>query len=382
MNTTLFVPKYGHNHTTDDEPIFVQALAAISHHHHHYKRHEFSPVTLSGEWPRMTRLLILSCISLIGSVGNIFMISSIMIEDHLKRAGNAFIGNIALADLLVTSVLMPASTIVLLADIEDTQSVCRVQWFLATCAFLVSILSLAMTAVENYNRLCTPQDVRPWFNRVRTTNSIIFLWLIGVIVSGGQFLFEDSFDFCKKRKNQPLPYQAAVMALIMLVPILVAFYTHMKIIIDAKSFVKSQNFKPSMLYTSDIYLAKTNFYSYIIFVAFWLPFGIVLAYGWVATISNKVFYNTFWIGLSKSCFHNVIYCLTNRHFRNAYVNLFHYCCCKTTVSVARRQRTEGCRPSADVRVHIIPGYNMYSYTSPQRAGNNHHYWNKRDVHEL
>lgn len=49
------------------------------------------------------------------------------------------------------------------------------------------------------------------------------------------------------------------------------------------------------------------------------------------------------------------------------MNLFHYCCCKTTVSFSRRQRGDGaCRPSGDVRVHIIPGYNMY--TSPQRAG--------------
>lgn len=60
-------------------------------------------------------------------------------------AGNAFIVNVALADLLVTSILMPASTIVLLAGIEEPLAVCRVQWFFAACAFLVTILSLAVS---------------------------------------------------------------------------------------------------------------------------------------------------------------------------------------------------------------------------------------------
>lgn len=174
----------------------------------------------------------------------------------------------------------------------------------------------------------------------------------------------------------------AIVAILIVLPLIITFYTHMRIILDVKRFMSTPNFKPSLNYTWDLSLARTNFYSFIIFVAFWLPFGIVLSYHTTADVTKRAFYSTAWIGFTKSCFHNVIYCITNRHFRNAYVNLFHYCCCKTTVSVSRRQRNEVCRPTSDVRVHIIPGYNMYSYTSPQRSGNCHNYWNKRDVHEL
>lgn len=52
---------------------------------HHRK--DFSPVTLSTEWSSMARLLVLAALSVIGSIGNVFMISSVMIEDHLKKAG-------------------------------------------------------------------------------------------------------------------------------------------------------------------------------------------------------------------------------------------------------------------------------------------------------
>ena len=48
----------------------------------------FSPVTLSPEWSRMSRLLLLSALCVFGSVGNVFMISSVVIEDYLKRPGN------------------------------------------------------------------------------------------------------------------------------------------------------------------------------------------------------------------------------------------------------------------------------------------------------
>lgn len=58
---------------------------ATSGSRHHIK--DFSPVTLSTEWSSMARLLILSALSVVGSIGNVFMISSVMIEDHLKKAG-------------------------------------------------------------------------------------------------------------------------------------------------------------------------------------------------------------------------------------------------------------------------------------------------------
>lgn len=206
------------------------------------------------------------------------------------------------------------------------------------------------------------------------------MWCVGSISSGMQYVLNISFDYCTRKSSGLLPYQALVVVTIILLPLVLTFYIHMRTIIDIKRFMRSPNFKPSLQYTWDISLARTNFYSFLIFILFWLPFGIVLSYHTTAAVANRIFYTTAWVGLSKSSFHNVIYCITNRHFRNAYVNLFNYFCCKTTVSASRRQRHDVCRPSSDVRVHIIPGYNMYSYTSPQRAGNFH--GGKRDAYEL
>jgi len=52
-----------------------------------------SPVTLSMEWSRVARLLIMIGLSVIGSIGNVYMISSVMIEDHLNKRGEYLIPN-------------------------------------------------------------------------------------------------------------------------------------------------------------------------------------------------------------------------------------------------------------------------------------------------
>lgn len=49
-----------------------------------------SPVTLSSDWSRVARLLLLVSLAIVGSVGNVFMISAVMIEDHLKKRGKFF----------------------------------------------------------------------------------------------------------------------------------------------------------------------------------------------------------------------------------------------------------------------------------------------------
>ncbi|XP_075229769.1 uncharacterized protein LOC142329244 [Lycorma delicatula] len=46
---------------------------------------DISPVTLSSDWSRVARLLLVVGLAVIGSVGNVYMISAVMIEDYLKR---------------------------------------------------------------------------------------------------------------------------------------------------------------------------------------------------------------------------------------------------------------------------------------------------------
>lgn len=72
--------------------------------------------------------------------------------------GNAFLVNVALADLLVTGVVIPASVIVILAGHEESLITCRFEYTIEILCFLVTVLTLGAIAVENYARLCLPAE--------------------------------------------------------------------------------------------------------------------------------------------------------------------------------------------------------------------------------
>ncbi|CRK97803.1 CLUMA_CG011182, isoform A [Clunio marinus] len=251
-------------------------------------------------------------------------------------------------------------------------SVCKFQWFLAACTFLISVLTLAVTSIENYMRLCTSQEGPQWFGRSNVTAIIILIWFIGCVASIIHCTYNVSFDYCNRKRSKPLlPFETGLMVILIVLPILITLLVHIRVIIDAKKFMSQPTFKATAMYKADVSLVRSNFYCFIFFILCWLPYSIVFGISNSNSthhISDKTFYCTAWLGLSKSCVSNIIYCFTNRHFRTAYVKLFNYCCCKTTVTTARR-RQQDTTGRSDVRVHIIPGYNMYSYTSPQRSGN-------------
>jgi hypothetical protein len=70
-----------------------------------------------------------------------------------------------------------------------------------------------------------------------------------------------------------------------------------------------------------------------------------------------------WIALSNSCAYSYLYAASNRDFREAFNKLFFYCCCKSHVTFTRKgnaMRRNLAADSIGLRVHIIPGLNIYA----------------------
>lgn len=93
--------------------------------------------------------------------------------------GNCFMVNVALADLLVTGVVMPASAVVILAGVKDSplSTVCTLQWCLSIVCWLVTILSLLATASENYARLCLSPHCYSLLTQSRITFIMLAIWV-------------------------------------------------------------------------------------------------------------------------------------------------------------------------------------------------------------
>ncbi|XP_078034126.1 adenosine receptor A1 [Augochlora pura] len=341
---------------------------------------DISPVTLSSAWSRVARLLLLSSMAVGGSVGNVFMISAVVVEEQLKKRGNAFLVNVALADLLVTGLVIPVSVIVILADHEESLSTCRFEWTLEALCVLVTVLTLATIAAENYTRLCLPPERYAILTSSRVTTTIISAWLISAMTVVLQSTLDGGPDFCRRRFNRIALEQVIGASLLLGVPTLTTVFLYIKLVIRVRHATRG-SYKPPVAFSWDYELTKANMYSSAMFLIFWLPFFVAICLNSFWPVSARYLYNLAWFALSKSCFNNLVYCVADRHFRSAYVKLFHYCCCKTTVSFSRRTRGDPARNASDVRlrVHII-----HSYTSPASCRSTRELGrpNGRDVYEL
>ncbi|XP_070170020.1 melatonin receptor type 1B isoform X4 [Polyergus mexicanus] len=287
-----------------------------------------SPVTLSSAWSRVARLLLLASLAVGGSVGNVFMISAVVVEDQLNKRGNAFLVNVALADLVVTGLVIPVSVIVILAGHEESLATCRFEWTLEALCFLVTVLTLAAIAFENYARLCLPAERYANVTACHITIVIVILWLLAVIAVVLQSTFDVGPDFCRRRLDGIAMEQAVGASLLVGVPALITIFFYVKLVMRVRRVTRT--YKPPAAFSWDYELTKTNMCSCVIFAVFWLPFGLAVCVNSFRPISIPVLYNLAWFALSKSCFNNLLYCVADRHFRSAYVKLFHYCCCKTT----------------------------------------------------
>lgn len=260
---------------------------------------------------------------------------------------------------------MPASVIALLADLPGTtQSVCTVQWCLALVSCFVSLLTLAAAALENYARICLP-SCYPCLSPCRITAVVLFIWIAAIAAVGIQITFGLGPDYCHRTSQGLVPYQIAIGVSFVVIPAVTTVVCYSLLACRARAARAAPTYRSQVAFNADFEVVKTNVFGFAVFVVFWVPFGSVLIFGPLQSVSRRLFYNLAWFALSKSCVNNLVYCVTNRYFRNAYVNLFHYCCCKTTVSFSRRPR-EPVRSPGDVRVHIIPAYNI-NYSSPNRA---------------
>lgn len=273
-----------------------------------------------------------------------------------------------MADLLISGIVILASAVLLLAGIEECPPVCNVQWFLGLLCGLVTVFSLTATAIENYARLCMSPECYTKITTTRITVSVFLIWGINAALVTVIFVYKLGPDYCQKEPDRGKLYSLLIAALFFLTPLTFTAFLYTKIISRIRAARANPSFKPPLAFNWDYSLMLTNLYSFIMFLLFWMPFAFFLMIPSSGKLHKKYFYWSVWFALTKSCFNNLLYCISNRHFCDAYVKLFHYCCCKTTVTFSRRPRTDGARPSGDVRVHIIPGYNVYPYTSPQRSG--------------
>ncbi|KAK8386836.1 hypothetical protein O3P69_017934 [Scylla paramamosain] len=359
-------------------------------------------------WNRLGMLLMVSTMAALGTLGNIFAIAAVMTEDHLKKKGNVLVVNVMLAGLVVSAGVLPAWVVALLAGWSRPTPVCSASWILTTLAAHASLLTLPSLAWENSARVGG-----------RSVGVLVLSTMVGVSWAGAiaitvsQWVTDLAPRHCGRasvtspRAPSHTAFTSVVGVTLVALPLLVALVIHAHTLLTGRGGPRRPlppTVKPPQALTRDLALTGTNLVVTAVAGGCWV--GGLAGDWWV---DDPLRTGVAWLPIVAATCSSFLY-VAHKPFREAYVQLFHYCCCKTSVSLSRRGRSgeaaaaaaaamaAAARPPSDVRVHIIQGYNMYTTASARdhrlpthihvkipcrskesRRPKHHH---KKDVYEL
>lgn len=130
--------------------------------------------------------LVLGGIILFGIVGNILVILSVVCHRHLRTVTHYFIVNLAVADLLLSSTVLPFSAILEIVDRWVFGRVfCNVWAAVDVLCCTASIMSLCVISVDRYIGVSYPLRYPTIVTKRRALLAVMLLWVLSVIISIG-----------------------------------------------------------------------------------------------------------------------------------------------------------------------------------------------------
>ncbi|CAF4748902.1 unnamed protein product [Pieris macdunnoughi] len=301
----------------------------------------FSPVTFNKEWPEVWRLLIMLTLATMGTIFNGFFVGSFFVERRLCRAGLAYLACIGLTDTIITSVILPMSTVILLSRDWDDVNSCNVVHCLGMSAVYCYSLFFMLTAIEEYLRICCPKQVYGIITRGNVTITAIAVFVLSFTLGSVGVYLDLDYDYCERLHYGNTYYRAISVVMLHLIPCIFTFYylftAHLSVFRRAAT---QPRYRRSHAYGRDSSITALNLTSYIIFFIVWIPY-VIISFN-LGAASDDQYYNSIWFGHARAVLATSLYCIFDRIFRRAFVYLFNYCCCKRSLSgqLAPRHRRE------------------------------------------
>nr|XP_035954486.1 orexin receptor type 1 isoform X1 [Halichoerus grypus] len=119
---------------------------------------------------------------LVALVGNTLVCLAVWRNHHMRTVTNYFIVNLSLADVLVTTICLPAS---LLVDITESwlfgPALCKVIPYLQAVSVSVAVLTLSFIALDRWYAICRPLSFKSTARRAR--GSVLGIWAVSLAVT-------------------------------------------------------------------------------------------------------------------------------------------------------------------------------------------------------
>ncbi|CAI9572794.1 unnamed protein product [Staurois parvus] len=264
--------------------------------------------------------------------GNLLVITSVVRNKKLRKAGNAFVVSLAVADLLVACYPFP---LVLLAIFNRGWRMghihCQLSGFFMGLSLISSVFNITGIAVNRYCYICH----RSYYSRLfSNTSTILYVGLVWTLALAailpnlfvGSLRYDPRVFSCTFSQSVNSFYTLAIVIFHFFLPISVVSFCYLRIwttVLNIRHRVKPTRNVQVQTCAYSIHSFITMFIVFVLFAVCWGPLNII---GLLVALSPHLeesipcwfFVASYFMAYFNSCLNAVVYGALNKNFRREY----------------------------------------------------------------
>ncbi len=295
--------------------------------------------------------IVLCIVSAFGVLGNIFIIGAVYTQKKLRMRSNAFIVNLAVADLIITTYVMPAGLVTSRLNRNPFgRDLCDFNAFLVMCTCGVSTQSLMMIALERYVYICKMHLSEKLFSGKLLAVYVCLTWVYSAAwtVHGWtgwtKFVYGEDVYLCIFDGTYSLSFDLCLTGFGMMLPMFVLIFCYFRIfrtVWTSRAAVSNKQYRDTLKTKRrenasdgsvekalrqqerkrkrEKRLAVMLFTVVVLFVVFWVTAAVVLPMSALWADMPRILYPiSIWLALCNSSVNSIAYGALNKQFRKGY----------------------------------------------------------------
>ena len=275
--------------------------------------------------------------SFTGILGNFMVIGAVFVHKKLRIIGNAFIVNLAVADLIICFIADTFGIVGVFTKgsiFKNNPVFCDFLGCLCVTSCCCSLWSITAIALNRYVCICHRFVYPVIYNRRTVPFMIGDLWLLSFVIDipalagWGAHGYAESILYCTYDFMSSYGYSVFLMAWMFAIPVSVLTYSYIRILLFSRAIKKAlrkmqeSDFpQGQQIVLTDLRLLRSVLVIWIVFCALWTPYTILMLIKDVTNLPRLFFVCATGLAHLSSSTNSVIYGLTNKNFREGYVIL-------------------------------------------------------------
>jgi hypothetical protein len=294
-----------------------------------------------GEELSPTGVVVFTTIAIVllvfGIPSNVLFLWTLLKIKRLRVIHNTFVGNLAVADFLITTYLLPFNLLFLLnKEVRLPDNLCHINGVLTHLFFSSSVMSVSIIAANRYVKICHYNLCLRIFTKTSVSVIIAAVWVTGSLFALPLFwmkqslIFDPTLQMCIFNRYVSQTYSIVFLFVCLFTPVGITVICYCKIYIyvqrHKKRLLAWNNGIGQTRFRSDLRATKSAFVVFVFYLVTYSLFGVVATFFKNhSEVSVEIHAVSIYMCYANSCVNTLIYGVLNKEVLKAYKEAT-FCC--------------------------------------------------------